>query len=41
MVDSEARFVYQLVSTETSPARYHISSESDESSEIEVGMLEG
>jgi hypothetical protein len=41
MVDSDARFVYQLLSTEVSPARNQISSERDESSEMETGMLEG
>lgn len=41
MVDRDARFVYQLVSTEVSPERNHISSERADSSEMEVGMLEG
>jgi len=41
MVDSEVRFVYQLVSTEVSPERNQISSEREESSKMDVGRLEG
>jgi hypothetical protein len=33
--------VYQLVSTDVSPDRNHISSDSEESSEMDVGTLDG